>query len=100
MGGAQSPLDRLLHAEHDAVIDRQGNADPLALPAGTVVLVLSRPGGGLIGLFSVLSFRGGHRKMPKTSDGRQQDQSEQARAALRARTRREGKSHKNPSSPL
>ena len=40
VGGGQRPLHRLLHAEDDAVIDRQRNADPLALPAGTIFFVL------------------------------------------------------------
>ena len=53
VGGGQGPLDRLLHAEHDAVIDRQRNADPLALPAGAFFLVLRGSvgsGGGLLRL--------------------------------------------------
>ena len=39
VNGAQRPLHGLLHTEHDAVIDGQGHADPLALPAGAVFIV-------------------------------------------------------------
>ena len=58
-GGAQGPLHRLLDAEDDAVIDRHGNADPLALPARTFLLVLRGPvgqGGRLLRL----GLRGGN----------------------------------------
>ncbi len=64
-GGGQGPLDRLLHAEHDAVIDRQGNADPLALPAGAIFLTLRGPvglRGRLLRLVYMRLFRGGSEK--------------------------------------
>ena len=72
VGGAQGPLDRLLHAEDDAVVDRQRNADPLALPAGAVFFVLRWSvggGSGMLGRLFRLSFRGGRGK--STASGHQ-----------------------------